>query len=167
MSDISHQYTYIHSTQMHILYTPRMVHILPFFRTSEISHKYASHISHKDTYTHSTQMHIHTFHTNTHITHIGDGPDTPILLDARNFTPIHIHTFHTNTHFTHIADGPDTPVLLDVRNFYESKVGLFEGAVPLNTVTFRYKNLISDILIYYTLRIYYILYISTRAEWPV
>jgi predicted sulfurtransferase len=31
-------------------------------------------------------------------------------------------------------------VLLDCRNAYESDVGKFEGAVPLNTGTFRYSE---------------------------
>ena len=35
------------------------------------------------------------------------------------------------------AEDARAPLLLDVRNFYESEVGLFAGATPLNTATFR------------------------------
>lgn len=35
------------------------------------------------------------------------------------------------------ADLEVRPVVLDCRNSYESEVGLFEGAVPLNTTFFR------------------------------
>ena len=35
------------------------------------------------------------------------------------------------------SSGSARPVVLDCRNSYESEVGLFEGAVPLNTTFFR------------------------------
>ncbi len=35
------------------------------------------------------------------------------------------------------STGSSRPVVLDCRNSYESEVGLFEGAVPLNTTFFR------------------------------
>jgi predicted sulfurtransferase len=34
------------------------------------------------------------------------------------------------------GEGPPRPLLFDCRNVYESEIGLFEGAVPLNTVRF-------------------------------
>jgi len=34
-------------------------------------------------------------------------------------------------------EGEERPILLDVRNWYESEVGRFKGARPLNTDTFR------------------------------
>ena len=49
----------------------------------------------------------------------------------------HTHT-HTHTHTQLVKQqAPNAPLLFDVRNFYESEVGWFQGAEPLDTATFR------------------------------
>ena len=68
---------------------------------------------------------------------LADGLDADVRIDwENNGKKLSPAEWHDKMQLV-VSKGPQAPLLLDVRNFYESEVGLFAGAQPLDTATFR------------------------------